>query len=290
MCIGGDLWFKGGSFSSLSAMLRCFSTLGCAEFSLDEVFALATKHGLGAVELRALGGGVELPRYLAENFGSPAALAARVQAQPVRIVSLDTSLHLASADAAAAERERAALLEFLPWAEALGVKWLRVFDGKGAATATEAEAIAQAAATVRWWRELRRARGWQADLMVETHDTLFTAAAIGRFLAAAPGTAILWDSHHTWRKGGEDPLQSWPAIRASVVHVHVKDSIPVPSARHPFTYTLPGDGGFPIAPLLGALRADGFSGAVSLEWERMWHPYLPSLDEALVVAAQRGWW
>ena len=72
--------------------------------------------------------------------------------------------------------------------------------------------------------------------------------------------------------------------------MHVKDSIPVPSARHPFTYTLPGDGGFPIAPLLGALRADGFSGAVSLEWERMWHPYLPSLDEALVVAAQRGWW
>jgi sugar phosphate isomerase/epimerase len=271
-------------------MTRCFSTLGCAEFSLEAVFALATKHRIPAVEVRALGGGVDLPRYLAENFGPPAALAARVRAQPVRIVALDTSLHLAGADAEVAERERAALLAFLPWAEALGVKWLRVFDGKGASAATAAEAIAQAAATVGWWREQRRVHGWQADLMVETHDTLFTAAAIGRFLAAAPDTAILWDSHHTWRKGGEDPLQTWPAIRASVVHVHVKDSIPVPSARHPFTYTLPGDGGFPIAPLLGALRADGFGGAVSLEWERLWHPYLPSLDEALTVAAQRGWW
>ena len=75
-----------------------------------------------------------------------------------------------------------------------------------------------------------------------------------------------------------------------MVHVHVKDSVGIPSARHPFTYVLPGDGGFPIAPVLAALRADHFAGAVSLEWEKQWHPYLPSLDEALTTAAARGWW
>lgn len=266
------------------SMLRCFSTLGCPEFSLFDALALAGKHGLAAIELRALGGTVELPGYLAQNFGTPAALAARLRDSPVRPIAVGTSLHLAGG--AAGERE--AMLAFLPWAEALGVRWLRVFDGKGGAD--EAPDLADAIATVQWWREVRRTRGIVADIMVETHDRFFTADMINRLVAAAPGTAILWDSHHTWKKGGEDPVVTWRGIRPHVVHVHVKDSIDVPSARHPFTYVLPGDGGFPIAPLLATLRADDFRGGVSLEWEKMWHPYLPPLDEALATAAKRNWW
>ena len=80
------------------------------------------------------------------------------------------------------------------------------------------------------------------------------------------------------------------AIRPAVVHVHVKDSISVPSAKHPFTYVLPGDGDFPIRPLLTALEADRFAGPVSLEWEKVWHPYLPPLEHALWTAGERGWW
>lgn len=264
-------------------MLRCFSTLGCPDFSLDEALALAAKHGLDGVELRALGGTVELPRYFAEQFGSPTALAAKLRGGPVRIFSLDTSLHLV----ARGPGEREAFLEFLPWAEALGVERLRVFDGGKSGDATE---LAEAADTVRWWRALRRERGWRADIMVETHDLLFTAAAIQRFLAVAPGTAILWDTQHTWMKGGEDPVTTWRAIRASVVHAHVKDSVRVPSAKHPWTYVLPGEGTFPMAPLLAAWRADKFAGPVSLEWEKLWHPYLAPLDDALTAATAKAWW
>jgi len=175
----------------------------------------------------------------------------------------------------------------VPWAEALGVTWLRVFDGGRLADSAE---LAEAVATLDWWQNLRRQHGWKAQVMIETHDSLFTAAAIGRLLQARPDAAILWDSHHTWRKGSEDPLKTWTAIRAHVAHIHVKDSINVPSAKHPFTYVLPGDGGFPIAPLLAALKADAYAGLVSFEWEKMWHPYLPPLDQALRVATERAWW
>ena len=266
------------------SLVRCFSTLGCPDLSLEETLALAAKHRIDAVELRALGGTVELPAYLQARYGSPEALARQVKAQPVRIASFDTSWHLSGWPA----DERDAFLAFVPWAEALGVPWLRVFDGK--ASLEQPAAVAEAAESVRWWREVRRERGYRADVMVETHDSLFTAAAIQQFQAAAPGSAILWDSHHTWKKGGEDPVVTWRAIRGGVAHVHVKDSVAVASARHPFTYVLPGDGGFPIAALLAALRADGFNGAISLEWEKMWHPYLPPLDTALATAAARGWW
>jgi sugar phosphate isomerase/epimerase len=264
-------------------MLRCFSTLGCAELPLDAVLSLAARHDVGAVELRALGGVMELGAYLEQEFGTPEKLARHLEGRPVRVAAFDGSLRLV--DPSAADKEQ--MVAFAPWAEALGVRWLRAFDGGKDAHVAE---FAAAAETLRWWEARRAEHGWRARLMVETHDSLFTAEKIAQFVAAAPGAGILWDSHHTWKKGGEDPVVTWRAIRAHVVHVHVKDSVSAASARHPFTYVLPGDGEYPIGPVLAALRADRFAGPVSLEWERVWHPYLPPLEQALTVAAQRGWW
>jgi sugar phosphate isomerase/epimerase len=261
---------------------RCFSTLGCPDHSLEQVLNLAHRHALDAVEIRALSGEVDAPEVLAAAYVSPAGLAARLRTSPVPIVSFATSLRLA----ANLPADRAALLRYLPWAEACGVPWLRVFDGGKTADASTWQAMAE---TVAWWRSERQKHGWRADIMVETHDTLCTAAALAEFLALAPGTAILWDSQHTWRKGGAEPLALWTAIRPHIVHVHVKDSISQPSAKHPFTYVLPGDGEFAMAPLRATLQAE-FTGCVSLEWEKMWHPYLPPLEEALAAAARRNWW
>jgi sugar phosphate isomerase/epimerase len=262
---------------------RALSTLGCPDFTLAEAFALTRRHGIGGVELRALGGTVKLVDYFAREFGTPEGLATFVRESGVEVVAVGSSLHLVGGSAA--EREEAMALA--PWADRLGVRWLRVFDGGKNADGSELEAALE---TLDWWRGVRRERGWKVDAMVETHGSFLTAPAIGRLLAAAPGTAILWDAHHTWRKGGEDPADTWRAIGASVVHVHVKDSIGKPSARHPFTYVLPGTGEFPMGRLLDMLRGSGFAGPVSLEWERLWHPDLPPLDEALAEARARAWW
>jgi len=262
---------------------RTFSSLGCPELDLDGTLALVTKHGLEGAELRVLGGTIDLPAYFKAQFVTPAALAAKLGAESRRIVALDTSLTLIGNTS----HEREQFLEFLPWAEALGGPRLRVFDG---GSGLDESTLAQAVETVRWWQALRRERGWRADLMIETHDSLVNAAAIRRFALAAPGCAVLWDSHHTWLRGGEDPVVTWAAICDLVVHVHVKDSIAVPSAKHSWSYVLPGTGRFPIAPLLAALRADAFSGPVSFEWERLWHTYLPTLDAALTAAMQNRWW
>jgi len=261
---------------------RAFSTLGLPAGSIDDAIAMAAAHGLEDVELRALGGTVDLPGHFAATAGSPAALAGRLRNSPAGIVSLDTSLHLIGTT----EAERVKFLEFLPWAEALGVRWLRVFDGGKTADAAE---LQDAAATVRWWCELRRQNGWRADIMVETHDALTSTAAILRFVAAVPGTAVLWDAFNTWLRSGEDPAATWRAIRPEVVHVHVKDAIRVPRDRHPFTYVLPGTGEFPMGTLAPLLRAE-FKGTVSLEWEKLWHPYMPRIDEALRSAAALAWW
>jgi sugar phosphate isomerase/epimerase len=261
---------------------RSISTLGCPEYSLEQVLALAQRHHLDAVEIRALANTIDVPAVLAAAYGPPARLAERMKSAPAPIVSLDTSLKLA--DNRQADRD--AFLAFVPWAEACGVPWLRVFDGGKQADAATHQAMAD---TVAWWRAERKKNGWKADIMIETHDALFTADSIRQFLALAPGTAILWDSQHTWRNGGEEPLTTWRTIKPHVVHIHVKDSISQPSGKHPFTYVLPGEGEFAMAPLRAVLQAE-FTGCVSLEWEKFWHPYLAPLDDALTAAAKRNWW
>ena len=261
--------------------LRTFSSLGCPEYTLDEVLALAAHFNLRGVELRCLGGTTDLPGWLAKNYGTPAALAARLRESTVRVLALDTSLKLARRTAA----EQEAFLQFVPWAEALNVPHLRVFDG---GVAGDPAAPQQVAEGWRWWSELRLKHGWRTDVMIETHDSLVNTPALLALIREAPGCGILWDSHHTWKKGGEDPPATWAAIKSQVVHIHVKDSVSCPSARHPFTYVLPGEGEFPMSPLKAVLAGE-FTGPVSLEWELLWHPYLPPIETALKQAAG-GWW
>jgi sugar phosphate isomerase/epimerase len=268
--------------AAIARYQKGFSTLGCPDLTFTAALDLARRFGVGAVEFRALGGKLDLPAYFADEPGGASALAAAAIARDVRLAGLSTSLRLA--DGTAADRE--AFLAFVPWAEALGVPWLRVFDG--GKTASDAE-FARAGETVRWWQSLRAARGWKVDLMVETHDTLMTGDLLCRFAAAVPGAAILWDTHHTWKRGGESPAETWRLAGAHIVHLHVKDSVSVPSPRHPYTYVMPGRGEFPMAALRAALGPD-FGGIVSFEWEKLWEPALPPLDQALQSAADHAWW
>lgn len=260
-----------------------FSSLGCAELNLDEVADLARRHGFRTVELRALAGTTDLPAWLASQFPSPAAWSERLKTLQLSVCAFGTSFRLIDG----ADADRAALLAFVPWAEAAGVPWLRIFDGGQTGDAVE---IARAAEVLAWWREERRRNGWKVDLMIETHDALINTPRLLALLAAVPDAALLWDTHHTWKKGGEDPVATWRAISRRTVHIHVKDSISRPSERHPFTYVPPGEGEFPMAPLMAELKAADYRGLISLEWERLWHPYLPTLETALAAARERRWW
>lgn len=265
-------------------MVRAFSTLGCPDADLDAAITLAAKFGLDGLELRALADTINLPNYLATQYGAPEGFGAAARDFKIPVVALDTSLHLA--DAKSSDREQ--FLAFVPWAEAAGIRWLRVFDG--GARLSERGAIAAAAETVKWWREVREEYDYAVDIMVETHNRLCNTSTIKRFLNAAPGTSLLWDPHHTWKAGGEDPVTTWRAIQSHVVHIHVKDSIPVPTQTHPYKYVVPGAGDFPMASLRTMLAAGRFAGVLSLEWEKLWHPDLPNLEVALRAAADSGWW
>lgn len=263
-----------------------FSTLGCPELTLQECSSLADSFGLHSIEARTLEGTSNLPSLFKDRFGSPSELATFMGQQSASIDFLDTSLKLIGND----ESSRNEFLEFIPWAEALGIKWLRVFDGGEVTEKLDDQALNGALETIDWWSQLRSQLGWNVDMAFETHDALvFGSARSQLFDQVDKPINIIWDTHHTWKKSGDSIQQSWSQLKDLTVNVHVKDSISKPSARHPFTYVQLGDGEFPLNDTLEMLNQEHYTGNVSIEWERQWHPYLPALETALSKAKSLNW-
>lgn len=272
--------------ASIHDLNWCFSTLGCPELGLEGALDLAARYNLHRIEIRSLENRVDMPAYLTEKWQTADRVRAQLKKRKVSIASLDTSLRMIGAK----PEDREAFLEFIPWAEALNVPYLRVFDGgtpEGDLRPTERD---EAASTLRWWREKRAEGGWKVDIMVETHGAITSTAACEELQSVLDRpVAILWDSHHTWKLKGEDPADTFDAIRDWVPHIHVKDSIPNSEKRGGIQYIMPGEGDMPLETLLVKLVDDGFDGTVSLEWERMWHPYLEPLADALEQMKGLGW-
>lgn len=267
-----------------AAFPSCFSSLGCPEYTLGEMATLALGTGISLLELRALENTTDLPRLLFEAPGGWEGARDLLRRRNLRVRMLGSSFKLVGGG----EDQWAGLLDFARLAEALEVPYLRAFGGGTWGKALKAGDYQEAAENLRWWEGEREAQGWKCELVVETHDAFSASAPCLRLLEQS-GTAVnfLWDSHHTWKLGGEFPAETWGALGPHVRHVHVKDSVSRSSGRHPYTYVLPGAGEMPLREVMALLEREDYTGAISLEWEKLWHPYLPSLTEALQTS--RDW-
>ncbi|CAH1688194.1 Sugar phosphate isomerase/epimerase [Hyphomicrobiales bacterium] len=254
--------------------VTAFSSLGCPELEIDAAAALARRCGIGMIELRALGGGIDLPAYFSARFATFGRLRAAAAEFGVPVAALGTSLRLIGNS----ESDRVDFLRYIPWAQALGAPYLRVFDGGLAGDQDELELAGD---TLAWWHAESAALDPPVDIIVETHDSLARPAALEAFVARYPRCKLLWDTHHTWRKSGESPSRTWERMGEAVVHMHVKDSVAAPGTRHGYRYVPLGEGEFPLSDLRGVLQHSRFSGVVSLEWERLWHPALSPLETVL---------
>ena len=264
-------------------MPLAFSTLACPEWSGERIAAEAARLGYDAVEIRLLDGdlldpGADAPRITAA--------VAACRARGVDVCAFDTSCRLVNAEAVAHARDKADLARWIDLAQALQVPLLRVFGGESAAREPEAVANAQAVETLQW------AVGIAADaglvVALETHDAFASAVRVAAVLAqvSSPAAAALWDTLHPYRVG-ESPADVLAALGPYLAHVHLKDGRrPAPGGTDWPLVPL-GDGDVPLPAILAALRAHGYPGVLSFEWEKKWHPDLA--EPEVVLPAARAW-
>jgi len=263
------------------------STLGCHELDLPQICELAEKHGIHYLEIRSLADCLNLPEYLDSTYPEGVAAPAEIlKRHRQSVIALNSGFNLIGADDAGREE----LLGFGRWAELLEIPYIRVFGGgKMDEEITDAQ-WAEAVESLNWWKSHAEKNNWKTRIALETH-TGFSSSERCLKLQEAFGEPIdiIWDTHHTWKRGKESAQETWAQMSSMIKHVHIKDSVSVPSARHPYSYVLNGEGEFPAEDVFKILSENNYDGVVSLEWERKWHPYLPEIDAALDSLKTAGW-
>lgn len=257
-------------------MKLAFTTLACPDWTLEQCIEAAQRYGYEGLELRLLDGEV-----ISSNLNSEQRQRIRIGASRagIPIIGLDTSVRIAQPHTQSRTeqiREGIALLEL---AHDLEVPIIRVFAGPPVET-TEAEAVSSAVATL----EPLVLRGHELGISIalETHDAFSSSALVAQVLKQVrdPSIGALWDFLHPYRLG-ESPQQTVQQLSGHLLHIHIKDGQRPQEQETEWTLTLLGEGDVPTQDMLTALRATGYDGWLSVEWEKKWHPELAGAEVAL---------
>ena len=246
----------------------CFSTLGCSDDTLDEIFALCKKFGIENVEIRGICG--ELNNCKISDFAPEkvAATAEKFKNAGITPAILGTSCEFHKEEKfEAAVAEGKASIEI---AAKLGAKGIRVFGNR--IVAPEAETYARVIRGLKILCEYAKDRG--VDVLLETHgdyNSVETLSPIVDALKGEPRFGMIWDIEHT---DSAKYAEFYDFAKPFIRHVHIKDS-------GEKGLTLVGEGNLPIKPIVEMMLGSSYDGLFSLEWEKKWHPELPDIDTAL---------
>ncbi|MBV8858015.1 MAG: sugar phosphate isomerase/epimerase [Acidobacteria bacterium] len=259
-------------------MKLAFSTLGCPDYGLEDVLRAAREYGFTGVEMRALGGGLDL---LARPEFAPAAVEGtrrRLEGQGLSVCCVDTSCVFHDTDEGERQRQVEVALRHCELAAALGSPLIRVFPDKIQEGATREATRVLIAESLRAVAE-RAPAGVRVGL--ETHGDFAAAHETVEIvrLAEHTGVAVIWDVANSFA-AGSSVEEAALALAPHLAHVHLRDARPVEGREH-WLPVLAGRGLVPFGPAFDALRAVGYEGFVSFEWEKFWHPEIEEPEVAL---------
>ena len=250
--------------------LLAFSTLAFPGRPLAEVAEFGKRCGYEGIELRLVDG---------ELIDPAMAAASRRQVKQdvagLPIVAVDSSVRLTE------EGSVGQVKAFLELASEWEAPALRVFGGKlPEEEGPRKQALDGAAKVLEEAVPVAERAG--VAVGVETHDS-FSASAVVRELldrVPSPWVGAVWDSHHPHRVG-EAPAEVYANIGARLVLAQVKDARRSESDPSGWQLVLMGQGEVPVREMLEVLAANGYVGAVSVEWEKRWHPEIEDPEVAL---------
>jgi len=269
--------------------VKCsFSTLGCPDWTIDEIMEKGSAYGYDGVELRTNADG---------NHFSPdrSPAEARTTGQRFRdaglpVISVMGYSTFAHSDSAQVAENVALLSKLVDLAEAFGAPFVRTFAGqipKGtdsrAMTDTVAAALKEPA---------RKAADKGIRIGLETHDDWCSGARVMSVVRQVDsrGFGIVYDIFNAIQSGIEPWDVTYGKVREQICYCHLKDAYKGPDGR--IRYVMLGAGDLPLADVLGRMKAGGFGGFFSFEWEKKWFPDLEPPEQAFpqfIHKLRRSW-
>jgi sugar phosphate isomerase/epimerase len=296
------------SISGRGQPLLAFSTLGCPDWSFDEIVARGVEYGYDGVEIRLIERETDLLKR--PEFRPPQIAQRKRQLADAgfRVCGLSSSVRFDETDRATREAQLAAGRAYCDLAREFGASFVRVFGDKLFADRDEASQLDWIASGLQLLGEYAATVG--IDILIETHGDFCRSDKMASLMSrvSCPSVGVLWDTHHPWRFHNEPIAETWTRLKKWTRHTHWKDSVTRPPSNEPVSeevaaaaklahatntghqhadYALFGGGEFPARECLQRLLADGYSGWYSLEWEKMWHPQIEIPEIAVRLFSQK---
>lgn len=266
-------------------MKFAFSTVGCPKWDFDTIVARAREYGYDGVEIR---GFLNESILTAANpfLTDPAKLRKMFESAGVEICCLASSIAMTQ------KRRRDEVLagdlrKFIDTAEALGCPLVKVFDAQVRPGQTRAGAGVELGDWLLPLGDYAAERG--VSIVIENALSFRAAKEMWSILDRLqhPSIACCWDVFNA-ALIGETPAVSVPTLNSKIQYVHVKDA---KLGSLGATYCKLGEGDVPVEKMIIRLRGVGFSGFVTVEWEKAWLPGLAEPEEVLPdsVTKLREW-
>lgn len=257
-------------------MKLAFSTLGCPDWTFDEVLDRAEAMGYQAIELRGVNGKMradEMDVFFPENREETLKKVAE-HGLIIRSFGTSASFHDPEGLDGAIAEGRAAI----DLCAQIGVPYVRVFGNFVDKTADSLEGeVKRVAEGIRVLCDY--AAGKPVTILLEVHGDFNTAARILKAteLVNRENFGILWDVEHSDEADLGDFMSFWEPVKHLIHHVHIKDHKRLEDGKFQLCET--GEGDIPLKEMILQMEKDGYEGYYSLEWEKKWHPELRDAEE-----------
>jgi sugar phosphate isomerase/epimerase len=256
-------------------MKIAFQTLASPQWSWEQTLNEAEQLGYDGIELRGVEGEMYLPRarpFLPENIEQTLL---DLKQKGLEICCLDTSCSFHNED-----EYNAAIQEgkdSIDLAAKLQTPYIRVFGDLIPESASEADTVKRIAAGLTKLGSY--AEGTSVTVLLETHGDINNYRIIKDILdqTGSSSVGILWDFEHPYLHG-EEPEMTYAQLSPYIKHTHVKDAIKGDDGKK---LCLIGDGDVPVPRIVSILKENGYTGWLSLEYEKKWAPYLEEPEVSL---------
>src|SRR5437899_2889715 len=257
-----------------------FSTLGCPAWTWPQILDFAAAHGYVAVELRGLQATMDLSQAPELAPGRLEEAKRQLAGHGLSVSDLGASAQMHEMDPTKHAAQLAEARRFIDLAQALGAPYVRVFGNNYVKDVPRADMLAHIARGLRELGDYAQPKG--VTVLIESHGDFTDSPSLLELLrqADSPAVQLLWDAHHTFVSGKEQPEDTVRQLGRYIRHTHLKDSVAAGNDRR---YVLTGTGDVPVKRQIAALAKIGYRGFYSFEWEKRWHP---EIEEGGVAIAQ----
>jgi sugar phosphate isomerase/epimerase len=267
-------------FAKKKTPLLSFSTLGCPDWSLEQILAFAREHKFAGIEIRGIQRELDLTK--SKHFNTPTAISETrtlLKDKNIRIVGLGSSAAMHHSAAADREKSFDEARRFIDLASKVDCPYVRVLPDKlpkeGDKTGT-LKLITEGLLAM-----ADHCKGSGVSVLMETHGDVVRVddiETVMKGVGSHPNAGLVWDISNMWTITKETPAEVYPRLKKWIRHTHLKDLKEVEGKDQ---YTLLSMGEVPVFEAVDLLTKGGYKGFYSFEWEKLWHPEIEEPDVAI---------